>query len=226
LSHCSLDKGRDNNFRLKKFPGNSAPITAIAQHHGIPTFLLDWTENPWIAAFFASDSPEEFKDEHDICVWGLNINKVEGGMGEIARLNNLGAIRVNRPPKSKNIYLSSQAGLMTYLSDGRGIWRNTGSYPGFEEIISRWTSEVLQTEGFYSQFPEHIENQKSAIKTYFSEEVPIIRKVVLAKEHLPTLRKLLRLEGITRAQLMPTYDNLTETSLSFAKMNTLNLGRT
>jgi FRG domain len=29
-------------------------LNALALHHGVPTFLLGWTEDPWTAAYFAS----------------------------------------------------------------------------------------------------------------------------------------------------------------------------
>lgn len=46
---------------------------AVAQHHGLPTRLLDWSFSPWVALHFATVRPERM--DLDAVVWMVNYSR-------------------------------------------------------------------------------------------------------------------------------------------------------
>jgi hypothetical protein len=60
----------------------------LAQHHGVPTRLLDWSEGSHIALYFALASRRD-NDTSDACVWALNpgeLNRRNWGFSDVVTL--------------------------------------------------------------------------------------------------------------------------------------------
>jgi hypothetical protein len=76
--------------RLRSAPTNDWEWICLAQHHGVPTRLLDWTENPLVGLFFAvehdngaNDQPE---DGRFYALDPLVLNKASNGRGSFLLL--------------------------------------------------------------------------------------------------------------------------------------------
>ncbi|SDO39264.1 FRG domain-containing protein [Vreelandella arcis] len=72
----SILESPDNYTRMPtNWPPRTAfPVLATAQHHGVPTCLLDWTRRSYVAAYFAASGilRSEPKNSH-LAIWALRV---------------------------------------------------------------------------------------------------------------------------------------------------------
>ena len=157
-------------------------FSALAQHHGIPTRLLDWTENPIFAVYFACAPDYIDKSSTNICVWAFSKKRSK----QVRVIPNNPAtvtLEFKEQESYKNNFLRSQAGLFSVLKSTENYFDIHNEWPSVEAWSKQW---------------------------YHKDQLHVMEKHVISSKQASEIIKILDKEGINQATLMPTLDNIAQ----------------
>nr|WP_321509106.1 FRG domain-containing protein [uncultured Hyphomonas sp.] len=191
------------------------PVYALAQHYGIPTRLLDWSADPYVAAYFAATGALELADEDDFCVWTLSEtvlsrlepcydhewNKIRIPKEEASKTG----VYVVDAPKYANPNLYAQKGRFT-LSVRSSAVGKTPLAPLDLQLI-----ELIQDLKKHPIVAEGAPEVTSAIE---KGRAPL-GVVVAKKKHASEILDLLRQMDYSHTRIFPGYDGCAKEVLNW-----------
>lgn len=198
LYSTTCDKVFLNTFKsrarsyLKFVPQNDIEWMSTAQHYGLPTRLLDWSQSPLIALFFAIENTEyQYKDSEDNpVVWCLNPVALNEKLRFIDDYNIIPNI-IEKNDRFDSA-LNEKYGIGVYLPEV--------IHP-VALICPVSNNRINVQKGVFTLFPLNCQPLES-----FNDIENILFKIVIDRDSKALIKKQLFESGLTYSNIYPELD--------------------
>ena len=166
----------------ERVPNNSFDWAFLMQHYGVPTRLLDWSESPLIALYFAVENWSDHADA-DAAVWCLKPTELNK-FAHLVDKNEPRYIPSFDDPELETYSMESLRGARVELSPAA-------------TIATRNNSRIQAQVGVFTIH----HSQRIAIEDVGDQSH--VAKYIIPKNNREAVLKELRLLGLTRLSLFP-----------------------
>jgi FRG domain len=200
--HFRLPPTTDKRWTSGRWPQEDVLETlAIAQHHGVPTRLLDITHNALIAAFFAADDardPTKVEGAERFGVWAVDLSLVRQAAALRVKKGRKPRLIHVTAPRAGNSFLHNQDGLFLLDREASRGPAKLGRFETMDEGVEATWREMQA---------EPIENLTYYRASPASPMVKVTAPLSLAMDVLDLLDR----DFYNRARIMPNHDNVVKT---------------
>jgi len=201
---AALERQIMTRFRQRSLPYHSRPLgddwdaLFFMQHYGVPTRLLDWTENPFVALHFAMMSAK-----------GVVSAGGKLSFSADATLWILDPVAWNRHALR---HISYAGGVLTPDDDALKGYRPTPGFTGMQNLPvaiygAHNSPRIVAQQGVFTVFGR----KASAMEESFATDgfpASSLTRIVFAKSALPAMRKAVLNHGVTESVVFPDLEGL------------------